>query len=101
MQTENSLHPETVEPRGALCVECLGELKPTEQVHDRTGAALCRACAASFYASCAGCGGLTPSDEALARPDTGALNCFECSRRHSRTRRSPRSSPSTSRCTRS
>jgi hypothetical protein len=78
MQTENSLHPETVEPRGALCVECLGELSAAEQVLDRTGAALCRACAAAFYTPCAGCGGLVPTDEALARRDTGALNCFEC-----------------------
>ena len=78
MQTENSLHPESLEPRGALCVECLGELSAGEQVLDRTGAALCRACAAAFYTACAGCGGLVPTDEALARNDTGALNCFEC-----------------------
>ncbi|MBV9924593.1 MAG: hypothetical protein JOZ96_06080 [Acidobacteria bacterium] len=78
MQTENSLHPEGLEPRGALCVECLCGLDPAEQLLDRTGAALCRACAAGFYTPCAGCGGLTPQDEAQARPDTGALNCFEC-----------------------
>ena len=78
MQTENSLHPESLEPRGALCVECLVDIDATEQVHDRTGAALCRACAAQFYTACAGCGGLVPTDEALARNDTGALNCFEC-----------------------
>ena len=78
MQTENSLPPETLEPRGALCVECLGELSAGGQVLDRTGAALCRACAAQFYSTCAGCGGLVPADEALARHDTGALNCFEC-----------------------
>jgi hypothetical protein len=78
MQTENSLHPESLEPRGALCVECLARLEPSEQLLDRTGAALCRACAAKFYSSCAGCGGLVPTDEALARNDTGALNCFEC-----------------------
>lgn len=78
MQTENSLHPESLEPRGALCVECLGELSAGEQVLDRTGAALCRACAQAFYTPCAGCGGLVPTDEALARHDTGALNCFEC-----------------------
>ena len=78
MQTENSLHPESLEPRGALCVECLGELSAAEQVLDRTGAALCRACAAAFYSACAGCGGLVPTDEVLARHDTGALNCFEC-----------------------
>jgi hypothetical protein len=78
MQTENSLHPETVEPRGALCVECLGELSAGGQVLDRTGAALCRACAEAFYTPCASCGGLVPTDEALARHDTGALNCFEC-----------------------
>ncbi|MDT5268006.1 MAG: hypothetical protein QOH49_192 [Acidobacteriota bacterium] len=78
MQTENSLHPESLEPRGALCVECLVGIDATQQVHDRTGAALCRACAAKFYTACAGCGGLVPTDEALARPDTGALNCFEC-----------------------
>jgi hypothetical protein len=78
MQTENSLHPESLEPRGALCVECMGDVSPAEQVLDRTGAALCRACAAQFYTACAGCGGLVPTDEALARHDTGALNCFEC-----------------------
>ena len=78
MQTENSLHPESLEPRGALCVECLGELSAGEQVLDRTGAALCPVCAAKFYTPCTGCGGLVPADEALARNDTGALNCFEC-----------------------
>ena len=79
MQTENSLHPEGVEPRGALCVECLVSLAaPGEGVLDRTGAALCRACAAEFYAPCEACGGLVARDEALARPDSGALNCFEC-----------------------
>jgi hypothetical protein len=78
MQTENILHPETVESRGTLCVECLCELNQSEQLLDRTGAALCRACAAKFYTTCAGCGGLVPTDEALARNDTGALNCFEC-----------------------
>ena len=78
MQTENSLQPEALEPRGTLCVECLCELSTAEQLLDRTGAALCRACAAAFYTPCAGCGGLIPTDEALARHDTGALNCFEC-----------------------
>ena len=78
MQTENSLHPEALEPRGALCVECLVRLDAAERLLDRTGAALCRSCAAAFYTSCAGCGGLVPTDEALARHDTGALNCFEC-----------------------
>ncbi|HWS85706.1 MAG TPA: hypothetical protein VN282_01840 [Pyrinomonadaceae bacterium] len=78
MQTENSLHPESLEPRGALCVECLVRLDAGAQVLDRTGAALCRACAAAFYSTCAGCGGLVPADEALARNDTGAPNCFEC-----------------------
>ncbi|MBV8858672.1 MAG: hypothetical protein JOZ02_17190 [Acidobacteria bacterium] len=78
MQTEDTLHPEGLEPRGALCVECLGEVGAAERVLDRTGAALCRACAAAFYSTCPGCGGLVPTDEALARNDTGDLNCFEC-----------------------
>jgi hypothetical protein len=78
MQTENSLHPESLEPRGALCVECLVRLDAGVRLLDRTGAALCRACAAAFYTPCAGCGGLVPTDEALARNDTGAPNCFEC-----------------------
>lgn len=81
MQAENSLHPESIEPRGALCVECLGELSAAERIHDRTGAALCRACATEFYTPCSGCGGLVPTDEARARPDNGALNCFECFKR--------------------
>jgi hypothetical protein len=55
------------------------DIDATQQLLDRTGAALCRACAAQFYTPCAGCGGLVPTDEALARVgDTGALNCFEC-----------------------
>src|SRR5688500_12151875 len=79
MQTEDSLQHKGVEARGALCVECLGGLDAAGgRLLDRTGAALCRACAAEFYAACAGCGGLVPRDEALARPDGGALNCFEC-----------------------
>jgi hypothetical protein len=79
MQTENSLQTGGVEARGELCVECLGELDDAGgRVLDRTGAALCRACAAEFYAACEGCGGLVPRDEALTRPDGGALNCFEC-----------------------
>ncbi|HEX8685009.1 MAG TPA: hypothetical protein VF654_00870 [Pyrinomonadaceae bacterium] len=82
MQTENSFHtrdPRDLEPRGALCVECLADVAAaSERVLDRTGAALCRACAAAFYAPCAGCGGLVPRDEALVRPEGGALNCFEC-----------------------
>ncbi len=81
MQTENSLHIGGVEARGALCVECLGDLAAAAEggrVLDRTGAALCRACAAQFYAPCEMCGGLVPRDEALTRPDSGALNCFEC-----------------------
>jgi hypothetical protein len=78
MQSENTVPPESLEPRGALCVECLVGLDAAEQLLDRTGAALCRACAANFYTACAGCGGLVPTDEALARNDTGALNCFEC-----------------------
>ena len=81
MQTENSLHPDSIEARGAMCVECLGDLVAGERLLDRTGAALCRKCAAEFYAACEGCGGLVPRDEALRRPDGGALNCFECFRR--------------------
>ncbi|HEX7955394.1 MAG TPA: hypothetical protein VF508_00485 [Pyrinomonadaceae bacterium] len=78
METHNRLHPEAAEPRGALCVECLAPLASGASLLDRTGAALCRACAAAFYEPCAACGGLVPRDEALARPDGGALNCFEC-----------------------
>ena len=72
---------EEVEARGALCVECLKALAAAEALLDRCGAALCRACAAEFYAACAGCGGLTPRDEAAARPGaSGALLCAECFR---------------------
>lgn len=79
MRTENSLITGGVEARGALCFECLAALTAEGgRVLDRTGAALCGECAATFYAPCEGCGGLVPRDEALARPDGGALNCFEC-----------------------
>jgi hypothetical protein len=81
MEAENSFHAGGVEARGALCVECLRALDAEEGVLDRTGAALCRACASEFYAACAACGGLVPRDEALAREgggDAAALYCFEC-----------------------
>jgi hypothetical protein len=78
MAAEESFHPATVEARGALCVECLGAVAPGEAVLDRTGAALCRACASEFYAACGACGGLVPRDEALRREDDAAPFCFEC-----------------------
>ncbi|HEV3467925.1 MAG TPA: hypothetical protein VG148_01280 [Pyrinomonadaceae bacterium] len=67
-----------VEARGALCVECLGAVGAGEALLDRTGGALCRACAAEFYESCAGCGGLVPRDEVMARAADGAALCAEC-----------------------
>lgn len=84
MEAENSFHAGGVEARGALCVECMRALAVGEGVLDRTGAALCRACASEFYAACAACGGLVARDEALSREgasgdnDAGALYCFEC-----------------------
>jgi hypothetical protein len=81
MEAENSFHAGGVEARGALCVECLRALAIGEGVLDRTGAALCRACASEFYAACAACGGLVARDEALSREGVGdadALYCFEC-----------------------
>ena len=78
MEAENSLHAGGVEARGALCVECLCALDAGETVLDRVGSALCRACAAEFYAACALCGGLVARDEALSRESDAALYCFEC-----------------------
>jgi hypothetical protein len=78
MEVENSFRAGEVEARGALCVECLGAVGAGETVVDRTGAALCRGCAAEFYSPCAGCGGLVPRDEALARAGDGAGVCVEC-----------------------
>jgi hypothetical protein len=80
MEAENSFHAGGVEARGALCVECLTALASGEAVLDRVGAALCRACAAEFYAACALCAGLVARDEALSREGEsgGAVYCFEC-----------------------
>jgi hypothetical protein len=81
MEAENSFHAGGVEARGALCVECLAALAVGEGVSDRVGAALCRACAAEFYAPCSACGGLVARDEALSREGEGAaaaLFCFDC-----------------------
>src|SRR3712207_5031042 len=78
MEVEKSFRAGDVEARGALCVECLGAVGAGEALLDRTGGALCRACAAEFYAACAGCGGLVPRDEALAGAGDGALLCAEC-----------------------
>ncbi|HEX6624443.1 MAG TPA: hypothetical protein VF064_12070 [Pyrinomonadaceae bacterium] len=85
MEIENILPRGRVEARGALCVECLSAVAPAGAVLDRTGAALCRACAAEFYTACAACAGLVPRDEALARDDVGGgdeskLYCAECFR---------------------
>ena len=82
MESASNFRAEDVEPRGALCVECMGALGAGEALVDRCGAALCRACAAEFYAPCAGCGGLVARDEALTRADAdaGALFCGECYR---------------------
>ena len=78
MEAENSFHTGSVEARGALCVECLCALAAGEAVLDRVGSALCRACAAEFYAACTLCSGLVARDEALVREGDAALYCFEC-----------------------
>ena len=78
MEVEKSFQVEAVEARGALCVECLGEVGAGEALVDRTGAALCRGCAAEFYSPCAGCGGLVPRDETVTRAADGAEVCVEC-----------------------
>ena len=78
MEVESSFRAGEVEARGALCVECLGAVGAQEALVDRTGAALCRTCAAEFYGPCAGCGGLVPRDEALMRASDGASVCAEC-----------------------
>lgn len=84
MEAEKRLPAEGVEARGALCVECLSAVAPSAAVLDRTGAALCRGCAAEFYTACAACGGLVPRDEAVARETEGdaggRLYCAECFR---------------------
>jgi hypothetical protein len=56
----------------------MGEVREGESLMDRGGATLCRACAGEFYVACAGCGGLTPRDEALARAEDEGLRCTEC-----------------------
>jgi hypothetical protein len=81
MEVEKSFRAGDVEARGALCVECLGAVGAGEALVDRTGAALCRSCAAEFYAACAACGGLVPRDEATARAGDGAVVCVECQAR--------------------
>ncbi len=78
MEIENNLSADGVEARGALCVECMGEVSAGESVLDRCGAALCRGCAAEFYAPCAGCGGLVPRDEAVERAENEGMFCAEC-----------------------
>lgn len=78
MEVEKSFGAGEVEARGALCVECLGAVGAGEALVDRTGAALCRGCAAEFYAACGACGGLVPRDETLARAGDGAGLCAKC-----------------------
>jgi hypothetical protein len=83
MEAEDRFQAVALKARGALCVECLAALAPSEATLDRVGAALCRECASEFYAACALCRGLVARDEALAREGdgddgAGALYCFEC-----------------------
>lgn len=81
MEVEKSFAVGGVEARGALCVECMTALTHEGALLDRCGAALCRACAESFYAPCSDCGRLVPKDEALAREGaTDAPVCVECFR---------------------
>jgi len=56
------------------CAECLGAI--TLAVHAQNGTSLCPQCAEKFYRPCAGCGGLTPQDEAVLRE--GVLCCVQC-----------------------
>jgi hypothetical protein len=59
---------------GQECVECLALVSTA--VHAQNGVRLCPQCAAQFYCTCAGCGGLIPQDEAVVRD--GALCCAQC-----------------------
>jgi hypothetical protein len=68
---------EQAQPPAAACVECLGAAAP--HVAGRRGEVLCRACAESFYAACAACGGLVPLDEAVKKE--AALYCLDCDAR--------------------
>jgi hypothetical protein len=68
---------EQAQPPAVACVECLEAATPT--VSGRRGEVLCRACAESFYAPCAACGGLVPLDEAVRRE--AALYCLDCGAR--------------------
>ena len=45
MEAQNNFTAGEVEARGALCVECLGDVAAGAGVLDRCGAVLCRACA--------------------------------------------------------
>jgi hypothetical protein len=63
-----------MEETGQQCAECLAPVDVTVNTHN--GASLCPQCAAQFYCTCAGCGGLIPQDEAGLRD--GALCCAQC-----------------------
>jgi hypothetical protein len=78
MEVEKNFRVGEIESRGALCVECMDDAPVGEAVLDRCGATLCRSCAGEFYVACAGCGGLTPRDEALERAEDEGLRCTEC-----------------------
>jgi len=60
---------------GQACAECLAPVNTPR--HAQNGARLCAQCAAQFYRTCVGCGGLIPQDEAVLRDD--ALYCVQCS----------------------
>jgi hypothetical protein len=61
-------------PTAPVCAECLEAVSQT--VVNLRGETLCGACAESYYAPCAACGGLVPRDEALKR--NGASYCPAC-----------------------
>lgn len=69
--------PDQARQHASACVECLEAAAPP--VAGRRGEVLCRACADSFYAPCAACGGLVPLDEAVKKE--AALYCLDCDAR--------------------
>lgn len=74
MEIIDQVTPGQRRPTAPACAECLAEV--SQPVADLRGETLCGACAESYYAPCAGCGGLVARDEALKRG--GASFCPAC-----------------------
>jgi hypothetical protein len=79
MDAQTDASPPELNGASTTCAEC--EQPTANPILSRAGASLCAECVKAYYIACAGCGGLIPQDEALARSggsSSGLACCADC-----------------------